>query len=43
MEELWTNRKKKYGNIEIETEDQGATCNLCFVQEEGDGWNENRK
>lgn len=33
IEEFLTNKKRKYGNIEIETVDQGATCNLCFVEE----------
>lgn len=38
MEEFLTMKKRKYGNIEVETVDQGATCNLCFVEECDEGW-----
>lgn len=34
MEQFLSEKKRKYGQIDLETEDQGATCNLCFMQED---------
>ena len=41
MEEFLENKKWKYGNIDIETDDHGATCNLCFVEED-ENWEKSK-